>query len=215
MEDVPTGISMGNFLHNFPCHRRLSVLSRSAYLSERPFTLFVWFLSSLTLSVFPYLFYSLSLSSCHSFLPASAVNLAHICPPVVLYHLVCLGLTLFLSRPPASCFTPYSIPPSLSPSVCCQNLLRQSQMLSLLGSIFQYISLSLSLSLCLLINSLPFCPAFLFYFSTFGLTFSFNRSACPPPPAWPPIPHFYITLLIFPFFIYSYISVNVIAVVPA
>lgn len=64
------------------------------------------------------------------FLSTSAVSLAHICPPVVFYHLVHLGVSLFLSRPPASCFVSCTIPPSLSPSACCQNPLHQSQTLS-------------------------------------------------------------------------------------
>lgn len=98
----------------------------------------------------------LSPFSCHFFLPTSAVNLAHICPPVVLYHLVCLGLSLFLSRPPASCFTPYSIPP---PSLLLYvvKTLYISIKCSLLGSISPYICLSL------LWSSLPFCLAFFLF----------------------------------------------------
>lgn len=49
-------LSVGNFLPHFTRNRRLNVWPRSAYLSEWPFTLSVWSLSSLTLSVFPYLF---------------------------------------------------------------------------------------------------------------------------------------------------------------
>lgn len=72
----------------------------------------------MTLSVFPYL---CNFPLPHAILlPTSAVNLPHICPPVVLYHLVRLGLSLFLCRAPASCCTPCSMPPSLFPSACCQ-----------------------------------------------------------------------------------------------
>lgn len=102
-------------------------------------------------------------SSCCSFLPTSAVSLAHICPPVVLYHLVRLGLSLFLSRPHASCFTPYSVPPSLSPSVCCQNSLHQSQMLSPQKHLPIHPSLSLSVS-PQEPSTLLFCFSFLFLY---------------------------------------------------
>lgn len=44
-----TGVSMGDFLYHFTGHRCPNVKPRSAHLFERPFTLFVWFLSSLTL----------------------------------------------------------------------------------------------------------------------------------------------------------------------
>lgn len=63
------------------------------------------------------------------FPPTSAISLAHICPPVVLYHLERLGLSLFLRHPPASCFTP-CFTSSLCPSACCQNSVHQSQTLS-------------------------------------------------------------------------------------
>lgn len=123
-----TGLSVENFLNPFACNSWLDAQPRSAHLSEWPFTLFVWFHfpDPLCLSIS----LLLSPSPCHSVLPTSAVSLAHICLPVVLYHLVCLCLSLFLCRPPASCCTPSPIPPSLSPSVCCQNPLHHSQMLS-------------------------------------------------------------------------------------
>lgn len=101
-------------------------LSKSVWIAIYPFYLVPFLADPLCLSISPFLFLP---PPCLSFLPTSVVNLAHICPPVVLYHLVCLGLLLFLSRPPASCCTPYSIPPSLSPSACCQNPLHHSQML--------------------------------------------------------------------------------------
>lgn len=118
--------------------------SISVWMAIYPFCLVPFFPDPLCLSIS----FLLSPSSCHSFLPTSAINMTHICRPVVLYHLVCLGLSLFLSRPPASCFTPYSIPPSLSPSVCCQNPLHQFQMLSPRKHIPIHLSLSPQEPIC-------------------------------------------------------------------
>lgn len=113
-------------------------LSISVWTAAYPFCLVPFFPDPLCLSVS----LLLSPSWCCSFLPTSAVSLAHICPLDVLYHLVRLGLSLFLSRPPASCVTPYPAPPSLSPSACCQNSLHQSQTLSPLEHVPIHPSLS-------------------------------------------------------------------------
>ena len=114
-------------------------LSISVWTAAYPFCLVPFFPDPLCLSVS----LLLSPSWCRSLLPTSAVSLAHICPLDVLYHLVRLGLSLFLSRPPASCVTPYPAPPSLCPSACCQNSLHQSQMLSPLEHVPIHPSLSL------------------------------------------------------------------------
>lgn len=147
---------------------------RSAYPSERPFTLFAFAPRAV------------------SFLSTSAVSLAHICPPVVFYHLVHLGVSLFLSRPPASCFVSCTIPPSLSPSACCQNPLHQSQ--------------TLSPQKHLRITSISLSPQELsFSLLSLAWPFFFDLSVYLPPrerEPFPPIYHFIFLFLC----TYSYIS---------
>lgn len=126
-------------------------LSISVWTAAYPFCLVPFFPDPLCLSVS----LLLSPSWCRSLLPTSAVSLAHICPLDVLYHLVRLGLSLFLSRPPASCVTPYPAPPPLSPSACCQNSLHQSQMLSPLEHVPIHPSLSPQ-QLSIPLSCLPF-----------------------------------------------------------
>lgn len=102
--------------------------------------------------------------SCHFFLPASA---GHQSGP----HLSvwCLGPSPFFSGPPASWLQPLIRPSSFAPSACCQNSPHQSGTLALWKPV----------PICLSSGTLyPF--AFVFYRSSFGLTFSVNLLACRP-----------------------------------
>lgn len=174
---------MGDFLHHSAGHRWLNVQPRSAYLSEWPFTLFVRFLSSLTLSVFPYLFYFLS--------PPHAIPFSLPQPstwPISVRLLSCTILCVLASRYSSVTLLPVAVPllPSLPPTL----------LLYVVKTL--YISLQCispkHLFLPLLRNPPPFCLAFLFYLSTFGLTFYFNVSACLPSPAGPRFPLLLSTL---------------------
>lgn len=167
----------GDFLLSFACHRWLTVQNGSLFLPERPFTLFVWFLSSLALSVFPYFLY-FSLHTC----AASFTPLQPSTWPISVRLLSCTILCVLASRYSSVALLPVALPfIPRPPSSALSLLLRVVKTLyislkcSLLGSVSSYICLSL------LGNSLPFHLAFLCCFSTFGLTFSFNLAASRPP----------------------------------
>ena len=164
------GISVGDFLHHSAAHRWLNVQPRSADLSEWPFTLFVRFLSSLTLSVFPYLFYFLT---------------------ALLSPFLSRQLGPYLS---ACCLVPSCVywPLAIPQSPSCQ-LLYPFFHPSPLLSFCMLSKPSTSVS-----NALPktsaseepcsLCLGFLFHLSTFCLTFYFNVSGCLPSPAGPRFP---------------------------
>lgn len=177
---------MVNFPYHFSGQRRLSVQPRSANLSEWPFTLYVWFHSWLTLTVFPYLFYSLPSHAFPFSLPQSSTW------PISVRLLSCTILCVLASCYSSVALLPVAVPliPSLPPSLLLHvvKTLYISLKCSLLGCISTYICLSL------LRNNVPFCFAFLLNFSSFGSTFYFNLSACLPPPAEQPLPLFYINL---------------------
>lgn len=138
-KQYPTGISFGTFLHHLagevdvpcPCSADQSGRLLSAYLRVLPCPDPLCLTFSRLLPLF-----------CS---PPLAVSLPHICPPLALYHLERLGLLLFLSRPPASCSTPCPTS-SLSPSACCQNSPRHSQVASLSLSLWRPVLLALHLS---------------------------------------------------------------------
>lgn len=100
--------------------------------------------------------------SCHFFLSESA---GHQSGP----HLSvwCLGPSPFFSGPPASWLQPLIQPSSFAPSACCQNSPHQSGT----PALWKPVPIRLS--------SGTLYP-FVFYHSSFGLTFSLNLLACRP-----------------------------------
>lgn len=187
-----SGISVGNFLHHFAGHSCHDVQPRSAYLSEWPFTLFVWFLSSLTLSVFSYLF-----SFLLSLMPFLSPYLSRQPGP---YLSACCLVTSCVSWPLAipqssSCQLLYPFLPPSSPRSFCmlsEPSTSFSNALSLVASPHSSVPLPSW-------NSLGFYAIFIFNFSKFGFTllvFMFESVFL----LQSTFPLFYITFLIFPLF---------------
>lgn len=149
-------------------------LSKSVWIAIYPFYLVPFLADPLCLSISPFLCFSLP----HAFpfsLPQSSTW------PISVRLLSCTILCVLASCYSLVALLPVAVPliPSLPPSLLLHvvKTLYITLKCSLLGCISTYVCLSL------LRNNLPFCSAFLLYFSTFGSTFSFNLSACLPPPA--------------------------------